>query len=293
MEYVNCNLCGYDDTKKLFVNYDRLHNTTAVYNIVQCKKCGLVYINPRPNINEIKNYYPKNYYSYSPSKSYKRMFDKHIMKFFGGYPTFNKDGGLILDVGCGWGRFLKIMLEKGWEVYGCEIDKNAIEEAKKLGLESLYYSSFEDLNLNVKFDVIRFWHVLEHLHDPSKALKKSYELLNNNGEVIIGIPNVESFLFKMFKQNWYPLDTPRHLYHFSPKTLKMLLEKNGFEVRYIRYNSVLGGLLKPSIQNVLIERMEFNIERGIIFLTPIEIILNLILDVTKKGDLIEVHAIKR
>ena len=82
------------------------------------------------------------------------------------------------------------------------------------------------------------YHVLEHLHDPREALSKAYQLLKRGGLLVVAVPNFDSLQARIFRQRWYHLDAPRHLYHFTPHTLKMLLHEVGFKVLETRWFSL-------------------------------------------------------
>jgi SAM-dependent methyltransferase len=80
--------------------------------------------------------------------------------------------------------------------------------------------------------------VLEHVSDPDSYFKHIQKILKPEGVAIIGVPNINSLLFKIFRQNWAELDLPRHLYHFNKQTLKQYCRKNKLALTKTRYNSV-------------------------------------------------------
>jgi len=99
--------------------------------------------------------------------------------------------------------------------------------------------AFEDVGYPDRFlDVITMYHVLEHLHNPREALSKAYQLLKSGGLLVVAVPNLDSLQARIFRQRWYHLDAPRHLYHFTPRTLEMLLHEAGFKIVEIRWFSV-------------------------------------------------------
>ena len=87
-------------------------------------------------------------------------------------------------------------------------------------------------------DVISFWHVLEHLENPEKFLLASFRNLKKFGELIVAVPNIDSFEFDFFKRDWFHLEPKLHLWHFSPKSLGILLGKCGFKIKRIDYFSI-------------------------------------------------------
>jgi SAM-dependent methyltransferase len=84
------------------------------------------------------------------------------------------------------------------------------------------------------FDVITMWHSLEHVPDPKRVLTEARRLLAPKGKLIIAVPNIDSLAFRIFGQSWFGLDLPRHLTHFAPWTLHLLLERVGYRVEPIK-----------------------------------------------------------
>jgi SAM-dependent methyltransferase len=138
----------------------------------------------------------------------------------------------VLDVGCGKGEFLnRVRQFCHCRVYGIDFSENAVLCAKKqYGLDvfqgEISAAPFEEKS----FDLITAFHFIEHVHDPAKAINKAFTLCKTSGYLVIKTPNYYSLCAKLFKDKWYPLDCPRHLYIFSPSNLTTLLEKSGFEV---------------------------------------------------------------
>ena len=89
-----------------------------------------------------------------------------------------------------------------------------------------------------KFDVITLWHVLEHVENPDMLLKKLKMLLDKNGLLVMSVPNIQSFQFYIFGRNTFHLDIPRHLVHYSPRTIEKLLKKSGFGIKGLNYYSI-------------------------------------------------------
>jgi 2-polyprenyl-3-methyl-5-hydroxy-6-metoxy-1,4-benzoquinol methylase len=148
--------------------------------------------------------------------------------------------GKLIDVGSGNGYLIKIAKDRGWKTTGQEIDcTHAKVLSKKTGINILC-GEFSDIEIDEKFDAVTMLHVLEHLKQPEKHIKKVNYVLNANGIVFIALPNIQSLssLFKLFlekmklkKKNvaaYY--DTGHHLWYFSPFTIRRFLERNGFEI---------------------------------------------------------------
>ena len=226
MEYVNCICCNEDNTKILLEVKDEAHK---VFNIVECRNCGLVFLNPRPTKQEIKNYYPSNYYTHKIKIEQPKLRSKiygNYIRSFGNlmdWPEALKDlpKGKVLDVGCGNGWLLKKLKEEGWETYGVDVDSLAIKQAKKLGL-IVFAGELHEAELPKDyFDVIIMKHSLEHVHNVLQVLKETHRILKPDGTLIIEVPNIKSTQAKIFRKHWKELDIPRHLYHFSPYTLAL------------------------------------------------------------------------
>jgi SAM-dependent methyltransferase len=142
-----------------------------------------------------------------------------------------KGSGSALEIGCGDGYFLEFLKKKGWGVFGVEPSLYACEYAKKnLGLD-VFCGILDDFRAKAgSFDLIYMFEVLEHLHDPFLSLCKIKDMLNNDGVLVITVPNFSGLLRKLFGANWHFIDLPRHLFHFSRKTAQLILEKSGFRI---------------------------------------------------------------
>jgi predicted SAM-dependent methyltransferase len=249
MEEVNCNLCGADNHRLVMEVSDQHPETDTKFKIVECNNCGLIFTNPRPNKTEIKSYYTSDYYenkdftiTYNNIKikgapfvvrSYFKFRNKlERNKLFEKVKRVENNigrQGKIVDVGCGNGDFLGLMELRDWQCLGIEISDFMSEYAmQKYGID-VFNGELEEANLLPdSVDVITFWHSLEHLYDPIKTLRGSYEILKKNGLIIILVPDIESYEFMVLKEKWPHLDVPRHLYHWSERTLTNLLKKTGF-----------------------------------------------------------------
>ena len=135
----------------------------------------------------------------------------------------------ILDVGCGTGDFLKAAQNNGWVVIGIEPNQEARSIANSKTNNAVF--DIDHLSkINDHFDVITLWHVLEHLPDLKTQIENLKRLLNPNGTLIIAVPNFKSYDAKFYKSNWAAYDVPRHLWHFSKKSISKLFQNNGLKV---------------------------------------------------------------
>ena len=228
---------------------------------VKCLKCGLILKKTKIDINEIENTYDnKKYFSgyLGNYKVYIKIFNQ-MLNLIEKY----KNPGKILDIGCGLGLFLYIAKKRGWEPSGIEISKFASNFAKnKLKLNVINSDNLNTFQDNF-FDVIMVNHVLEHIENPLVILKQIKKKLNINGILFIGVPNINGLYPRFQKENWPSLQPSTHIYQFTPKTLKLLLQKIGFEpIKIITINReykykfrFLNFLLNRGV-NLIIEKLK-------------------------------------
>jgi len=238
IETTACDLCGDSEAHPLYTNADwRLPGLDA-FALVQCARCGLIYLNPRPTPQAIGAFYPQEYAPFRPAiederwalmrwmRRRKMQRRRALVERYSGLRR-----GRVLDVGCATGLFLHEMALGGWEAFGVELTPSAADYARKrFGLE-IFTGQLEEAAFPAEaFDAVTFWDVLEHTFSPRRTLERSAALLKPGGLVAINIPNWESFERRIFGGQWIGLDPPRHLYVFPRRALTALLEQSGFEV---------------------------------------------------------------
>lgn len=191
---------------------------------------------PQPKTEDLPKYYESNdYISHTDEKSglfsnlYQFVKKWSLHKKANLIFDQNQGIGSILDIGAGTGDFLKVLKEKGWQVYGMEPNKNAVKLASEKGIE--LKSTLDDFN-GKQFDVITLWHVLEHIPNLNETILKLSNLVKPNGTLIIAVPNFKSFDAKHYGKFWAAFDVPRHLWHFSKESIKKLFDGN-FELHSI------------------------------------------------------------
>ncbi len=131
----------------------------------------------------------------------------------------------ILDYGCGTGNFISFLKNKKYNVKGIEINSKARKQSINKNL--LVFPSWDDLPVE-KFDLITFWHVLEHVFDIDSCMRNIKQRLNSKGHLLVAVPNLNSFDAEYYKEYWAAYDVPRHLWHFSQKGLCNLVTPYGF-----------------------------------------------------------------
>jgi len=319
-----CELCGGTDFSTLLTAKDRLHGIEGEFHVVKCEDCGLVFVNPRPDQEEIKRFYPSEYgpHAQRPGPSHAHRLSplrRRIYSLFYDYPP--RDGrnrvvsrtlflpfkwvagrnvipfrgsGKILDIGAGSGSFLASMKALGWDPYGVDISSEAVERARSLGL-TMFHGEVGDVPFpEAFFDVITLRAVLEHVHHPVNSLREVYRILKAQGVVYIVVPNIASLNFRIFGRFWYALEAPRHLYAYSPRVMRRLAKKAGFKILSERFRSSTLGL-RASLQYWHDERKgvrgedPFMSSRGVRWAGRI---WRVVTDVLHLGDTVEYRLVK-
>lgn len=140
------------------------------------------------------------------------------------------NNGCLLDIGSGTGAFVNEMVKNGWKVTGLEPDPGARAVAQQNYQVRLEHSDSLNELEDGSFDAITLWHVLEHVHELHQYMSVLKKLLKDKGKLFIAVPNYTSKDAIIYKNNWAGYDVPRHLYHFSPLSMKKLLEKHGLKL---------------------------------------------------------------
>lgn len=243
METVDCNLCAVDDSELLFEGQDRLLKGTETFRLTRCRRCGLIYLNPRPNQVEMGEYYPAHYEPYThdelTSTWYGRLLYRVAIAKRCRIASQSEKPGRLLDIGCGDGDFLLGMRQRGWDVHGLDPSAVAVSLAREKGLEVFQGELLDADYPETSFDLITMWDVLEHLHDPGAQLVQVARLLKPGGRFVVTLPNPHSIDFRVFGSAWTGLDIPRHLYVFRRPALFELFRRAGLEV--ISARCVTGG----------------------------------------------------
>jgi SAM-dependent methyltransferase len=137
----------------------------------------------------------------------------------------------LLDIGAAYGFFMEEAASYGLEPYGVELSAKAAEHARRYGV--VYQKSFTELNIEDRFSVISFIDSLEHFEQPIAGLQKAHELLEDQGIVAVMVPNIDSLFARLTKTKWHLLLPEEHLFYFNPKSIRLMLEKSGFDMVYL------------------------------------------------------------
>jgi 2-polyprenyl-3-methyl-5-hydroxy-6-metoxy-1,4-benzoquinol methylase len=257
--YTNCPVCKSSNL---------LHSLTAIdytvskekFDILKCNECIHLFTQNVAPQNEIGKYYQsENYISHSDTqkgiinKLYhavrKRTLTrkKNLLQ-----KETGKQQGKILDIGCGTGAFLNTMKLAGWESAGLEPDDAARKKGAELyNINSRPSHEIFDLPHN-NYDAITMWHVLEHVHQLQEYIAQLKNMLTINGRIFIAVPNYTSYDALHYGEFWAAYDVPRHLYHFSPASMKKLVEQHGLSIKKIKpmwFDSYYVSMLSEQYKN--------------------------------------------
>lgn len=204
------------------------------FDLLYQSEYDLLVTSPKPDHNKLPEYYKSNAYI-SHTDSSKTWFDKAyqwakqlmLKKKCALLEKYHKEKGTILDLGSGTGDFLKAANNDHWKIYGVEPN----EKARTIAAEKNIFLEPESTNFNdSQFDVITMWHVLEHVPDLENQLQELDRLLKKDGTLFIAVPNFKSYDAKHYQEFWAAYDVPRHLWHFSKKSISTLFAKHQFEL---------------------------------------------------------------
>lgn len=211
------------------------HSTSKEeFDIWSCKDCSHLFTNPRVKEDFVGPYYENpDYISHTDDAT--SVFSKVYQTLRGinlnwkhGYVAKYAKGKSLLDYGCGTGQFLEKMAHKGYSVQGVEINDGARTKAARFGM---VFGSIKEVNGPV--DVITMWHVLEHVYDLDQLLEGFKAKMSANATLIIAVPNPESHDAAHYGASWAAWDIPIHVHHFTKKSMKTAVERNGFKLHKV------------------------------------------------------------
>ena len=232
-----CPVCGENKFED-FLTCQDYTVTQEQFTIVKCTNCGFKFTNPRPDEAHIGRYYQsEDYISHSNTKKGVINRTYHVVRNRALKSKLKlvdelvaKQPKKLLDVGCGTGFFLNTCKTAGWEVMATEPDPKTREfAAQQVGID-IQQDIFTENFQPKQFNIITMWHVLEHVHQLDKTIQRLHELLSDEGTLVVAVPNANAQEAQQFQEAWAAYDVPRHLYHFTPETIKPLFQKNNFKV---------------------------------------------------------------
>lgn len=237
LHYTQCPVCQSQQLQTVFSVKDYTVSGEN-FNILECTNCSLRFTQDVPNAATIGAYYKsENYISHSNTRQglISQLYHavrSHTLKQKAALVkrTTGVSTGSLLDLGCGTGSFLHTMALQNWAVTGLEPDADARKIAEQVfrivpkPTEALFQLEEQS------FDAITLWHVLEHVHSLQETISQLKLLLKKSGKLFIAVPNYTSRDAQTYLQYWAAYDVPRHLYHFSPQAMEILVQQHGLKI---------------------------------------------------------------
>lgn len=223
----NCRLC-----KSPLIRFVLKRDDLCIF---RCIDCGVVFLGNDLDEKDIKDLY--KYYGYSAFSNllspitnirYERLLDS--------FERYRKNN-TIIDVGCGAGYFMLSASNRGWQADGTEISEEAIKLAEEKK-QHVFKGNIASLDLGKdKYDIATLFELIEHAFNPEDIIKKLYYVLRPLGLIYITTPNYNSLTRRLLgnRWNWFHKE---HLFYFTDKTLKALLEKYGFRIKMVRTENI-------------------------------------------------------
>jgi 2-polyprenyl-6-hydroxyphenyl methylase / 3-demethylubiquinone-9 3-methyltransferase len=247
--YRLCPICGEDD-------YIHLEKFINLYEICQCKFCNSEYVNPVPNIEALSYYYNvcENNRLFAELNIKRQNKDFRVdsrVDFLKGFlekiiSRKKYEKIKILEIGCNNGTFLSslkkfissINAESIVDLYGIDIDQKLIKDNydDSINLHVLPAERLQELN--VKFDMILHFELIEHLQDPVAFAKSIYQNLVKGGLTIFTTPNslgleVKSVGYNKTRLLAHSIFPPMHLNAFNTQNILLFANLNNFKLRSI------------------------------------------------------------
>lgn len=236
-EVVHCPLCGGDKPDPLLEWRSR--------RMVRCHECHFVYRNPRPTASDVHWSYAEEWTSLEQEE---RVGDRRTDQFRRFLDLYPGRPGRLLDIGCGYGFFLKMAKGRGWEAVGIDLHPKGIAYAKERLQVDALLGDLRDVDFpDGSFDLVTLWNVVECVPDPVELLRQARRVLKRGGTIFIRTQNEawQRFSFRLtsllsrlgwkrlFEKNPFPTFV-FHMSSFSRSTLRRLIEQTGFEPLSIR-----------------------------------------------------------
>ena len=259
--------CAEND-ELVLVGRDRFQDLPGEFQVVRCQTCGLMRTNPRPAPESMSFYYPETYTPYQNTRvdvaadqtasalrqSLRAVIKRFVNLHVDSIPHLNP--GRMLEIGCASGMYLHRLADEGWQVEGVEFSEQAAGAARALGYH-IYTGPMEAAPApDHPYDLVTGWMVLEHLHEPLKVLRKIHSSTNPKAWLALSVPNAGCFQLSLFRDRWFPLHLPNHLYHYTSETLTKVLDLGGWEVKRILHQRDMSDLF-ASLGHTLQDRKLF------------------------------------
>lgn len=227
-----CRLCGAMEHASV-LNQARDYITGERFDVIRCTECGVAFTAPQPST--LYRFYPLYYRQYSrlTGALLRFLYNRRARSWV---RTLGPSG-VAMEVGCGDGWMLHALREQGWTVMGNERTIQSSLVAAKVNGLPMFVGGFDAVKRQPRFDLIILFQVLEHMPEPLKTLLDCSALLKPGGVLMVSVPNLESWQARVTGDAWFHLDVPRHLFHFSARSLSETLRRIGLVVRRRRFVS--------------------------------------------------------
>ena len=236
---VSCPCCS-GTSAYLLSSTDLNRNTsTDWFDYYQCPSCELTFLHPVPR--DLRPYYRGGYEPIPKSLAELRVM-ANAQRFRLDPILKHKSSGRLLEIGPWIGVFSSNAKDAGFDVTAIEIDTACVDFLNNIvGINALHSSDPAETmeTLSEQFDVIAFWHSLEHLTRPWYVIEKAAQRLAPGGILLIAIPDIESYDFSVLKSAWQHLDAPRHLSFYAARGLHKLCAANGLRTLNLVTNDPL------------------------------------------------------
>jgi SAM-dependent methyltransferase len=238
-----CSLCGDTGEIRYRGLEDVLFGAPGQWSLRGCRTpdCGLLWLDPSPRPDEIGKAYARYYTHQAPADAAGRLAVSHAYNLLWRVTAIGRERerlhdmcldrvtpGRLLDVGCGDGRRLTRLVERGWRAEGQEVDPAAAAQARARGV-TVHVGTLEALALpSGRYDAVTLSHVIEHVPSPEATLVECRRLLRPGGRLVALTPNAAGLGHTRYRQAWRGLEPPRHLQIFTPSTLARVARRAGF-----------------------------------------------------------------
>jgi 2-polyprenyl-3-methyl-5-hydroxy-6-metoxy-1,4-benzoquinol methylase len=210
--------------------------------LIKCNQCKFVFCRDRPSRAELHEYYTD---SYERTRYFSPITVSRFNELLEGFEKYRKTGK-ILDIGSGYGFFLEIARQKGWDVYGTELTDEAVTHCENKGIK-MFKGELPNIPLEENaFDVIVAIEALEHVNNPTEYIKHACKTLRKGGLFYITTPNFNAALRYHLKEKYNIIGYPNHLCYFTKRTLKKLFTNYGFKTQKIATTGISLTRLKTS-----------------------------------------------
>jgi len=241
---LSCPVCGRAGAEVWLRAPDRFHGRQEQYTLLRCAGCDLVWLTHPPQPQEMHLHYTDAYdrlISSAGQNSPQRWRDRKatLMEY--------KQSGALLDLGCSSGAFLDSMRSPSWKLFGIEMSPEAARSARANSGGEIFVGDVLDAPFpSESFDAITCFDVLEHLYKPRYVMRKVQDWLKPGGIFYVLVPNVDSAEARVFGSYWHGLEIPRHLFHYTPGSLRFLADSSGLKAVSLetRRNPAVGTSLR-------------------------------------------------